>query len=184
VYHSAYDNFDWFTRFVDPDFALTVQQARVFGLEILHMANAEVLPLDEGAYAEAIHGYLYQARRRSTAYGMNLDFAAALASADSFAASARAAHAAGLSSHGDAAHLNAALIAAEHALVVPEGLPLRPWYRQAVYAPGLATGYAPEELPGINDAIDAKDARRAQEQLAKLVQALGRAAASLTAASR
>jgi N-acetylated-alpha-linked acidic dipeptidase len=184
VYHSSYDNFDWFTRFVDPDFALTVQQARFFGLEILHMADAEVLPLSEVGYAQAIHGYLEQARRRSSAYGMNLDFAAALASADSFAAAARAAHAAGLSSPGDAPHLNAALIAAEHALVVPEGLPLRPWYRQAVYAPGLATGYAPEELPGVNDAIDAKDARRAQDQLAKLVQAMNRATALLAAASR
>jgi N-acetylated-alpha-linked acidic dipeptidase len=184
VYHSAYDSFDWFTRFVDPDFALTVQQARVFGLEILHMANAEVLPLDEAVYAEAIHGYLEQARRRSSAYGMNLDFAAAVASADSFAGAARAVNAAGLSSRSDAARLNAALIAAEHALVVPEGLPLRPWYRQAVYAPGLATGYAPEELPGVNDAIDAKDARRAQDQLAKLVQAMNRAAGLLAAASR
>ena len=184
VYHSAYDNFDWFTRFVDPDFALTVQQARFFGLEILRMADAEVLPLNEAAYAEAIHGYLEQARRRSIAYGMNLDFVGALASAESFESGARAAHGAGLSARGDVTHLNAALIAAEHALVVPEGLPLRPWYRQAVYAPGLATGYAPEELPGVNDAIDAKDARRAQDQLAKLVQALNRAAALLTAASR
>lgn len=184
VYHSAYDNFDWFTRFVDPDFALTIQQARVFGLEILHMADAEVLPLNEVAYAQAIHGYLEQARRRSSAYGIKLDFAPVLAAADSFAAAGRAVHAAELSSHGDAARRNAALIAAEHALVVPEGLPLRPWYRQAVYAPGLATGYAPEELPGVNDAIDAKDAPRAQEQLAKLVQALDRATSVLAAASR
>jgi N-acetylated-alpha-linked acidic dipeptidase len=184
VYHSAYDNFDWFTRFVDPDFALTVQQARFFGLEILHMADAEVLPLNEVAYAQAIHGYLEQARRRSIVYGMNLDFAAALASAESFESAARAGHAAGLSWRGDALHVNVALIAAEHALVVPEGLPLRPWYRQAVYAPGLATGYAPEELPGVTDAIDAKDARRAQDQLAKLVQAMNRATALLSAASR
>jgi len=184
VYHSAYDNFDWFTRFVDPDFALTIQQTRIFGLEILHMADAEVLPFDEAAYAEAIRGYLEQARRRSSAYGMKLDFAPALAAADSFAAAARAVHATELSSQGDAARRNAAVIAAEHALVVPEGLPMRPWYRQAVYAPGLATGYAPEELPGVNDAIDAKDSRRAQEQLAKLVQALDHAAALLAAASR
>src|SRR6185437_10766249 len=91
-------------RFVDPDFALTVQQARFFGLEILHMADAEVLPLSEVGYAQAIHGYLEQARTRSTAKGMNYDYAAALASADSFAAAARVAHAAGLSSPGDAPH--------------------------------------------------------------------------------
>jgi len=84
----------------------------------------------------------------------------------------------------DARRLNAALIAAEHALVLPQGLPLRPWYRHAIYAPGLETGYAPEVLPGVNDAIDDGDATRAQAQLAELAAALGRAAQLLRDAAR
>ena len=41
VYHSVFDNYDWFTRFADPTFAYTQQQARFLGLEILHMADAD-----------------------------------------------------------------------------------------------------------------------------------------------
>ncbi len=52
VYHSVFDNFDWFVRFADPTFAYTQQQARFLGLEILHMADADVLPLDYSVYAQ------------------------------------------------------------------------------------------------------------------------------------
>ena len=184
VYHSAYDNFDWYTRFIDPDFALTVQQARIFGLEILHMADADVVPEDEQAYAEAIRGYIDQAKARAKAHGMNVDFSAALSAADAFLAAARGAQARQLLPPKDATRLNAALIGSEHEFAVPEGLPLRPWYRHVIYAPGLDTGYAPEVLPGINDAIDAADAARAQAELAALAAALGRATQMLDGAVR
>jgi N-acetylated-alpha-linked acidic dipeptidase len=115
---------------------------------------------------------------------MNLDFVAALAAAESFTAAARVVQGTQVTSPADTARLNAALIGAEHALVIPEGLPLRPWYRQAIYAPGLDTGYAPEVLPGVNDAIDAADAARAQAQLTALAAALARAAQMLDAAVR
>ena len=184
VYHSAYDNFDWFTRFIDPGLGLTVQQARIFGLEVLHMADADVVPADETAYAEAIRGYIDQARMRARSHGMNLDFTAALAASESFTAAARVVQGTQPTSPADATRLNAAILAAEHALILPDGLPLRPWYRQAIYAPGLDTGYAPEVLPGVNDAIDAADVPRAQAQLAALAAALARAAQTLDAVVR
>ncbi len=192
VYHSAFDNFDWFTRFADPTFAYTQQQARIFGLEILHMASADVLPTDELAYAEAIRIYLEQARARGIhdPRSNKLDFAPAFAAADNFLAAARSIHALQLNSTPASAapdlqldaRLDAALIAAEHALLLSAGLPQRPWYRQAIYAPGLLTGYAAETLPGVNDALDAGDAPRAQAQLDALTAALTRAASALTLA--
>lgn len=184
VYHSAYDNFDWYTRFIDPRFALIVQQSRIIGLEIMHMADADVVPEDELAYADAIRSYIDQARVRAKLRGMNLDFSAALSAADAFLTAARATQDRQRDPRQNVAGVNEALIRAEHALVVPEGLPQRPWYRQAIYAPGLDTGYAPEVLPGVNDAIDARNAARAAEQLAKLAAALQLATSSLEAASR
>ena len=35
-------------------------------------------------------------------------------------------------------------------LSLPEGLPNRPWYRHAIYAPGQYTGYAAVVIPGVN----------------------------------
>src|SRR6185503_7745523 len=37
--------------------------------------------------------------------------------------------------------LDQILIAADRALLQPEGLPRRPWYRHQIYAPGYYTGY-------------------------------------------
>jgi N-acetylated-alpha-linked acidic dipeptidase len=76
----------------------------------------------------------------------------------------------------DPARLNQALRGAERALLVPEGLPHRPWFRHAIYAPGEYTGYAAVVIPGVNEAIDKGDADRARQQLAVLTAALERAA--------
>ena len=75
----------------------------------------------------------------------------------------------------DVAKLNQALRDAERALLMPEGLPNRPWFRHAIYAPGQYTGYAAVVIPGINEAIDKHDLARTQQQIAVLAAALNRA---------
>jgi N-acetylated-alpha-linked acidic dipeptidase len=72
--------------------------------------------------------------------------------------------------------MNQALRDAERALLVPEGLPHRPWFRHAIYAPGEYTGYAAAVIPGVNEALDKGDAERTRQQLAVLAAALERAA--------
>jgi N-acetylated-alpha-linked acidic dipeptidase len=62
---------------------------------------------------------------------------------------------------------------------VPEGLPHRPWFRHAIYAPGEYTGYAAVVIPGVNEALDRGDADRARQQLAVLAAALERGAKAL-----
>lgn len=47
VYHSVFDNLNWFKKFADPDFVYEQQMARIFGLEALRMADADVLPYDD-----------------------------------------------------------------------------------------------------------------------------------------
>ncbi len=76
----------------------------------------------------------------------------------------------------DAARLNQALRQAERALLIPDGLPNRPWFRHAIYAPGQYTGYAAVVIPGVNEAIDKHDLERTRQQIAVLAAALNRAA--------
>ena len=64
VYHSTFDDYTWFTKFADPTFVYEQQQARVFGLEILHMADTDVLPYDYELYGKEIVGYIAQAAQR------------------------------------------------------------------------------------------------------------------------
>jgi N-acetylated-alpha-linked acidic dipeptidase len=77
--------------------------------------------------------------------------------------------------------MNHVLSATERALLVPEGLPHRPWYKHAIYAPGEYTGYAAVVIPGVNEALDKGDSERARQQLAVLASALERAAKTLEA---
>jgi N-acetylated-alpha-linked acidic dipeptidase len=80
----------------------------------------------------------------------------------------------------DAATLDHQLSSVERALLIPEGLPHRPWYRHSIYAPGEFTGYEAVMIPGVNEAIDIANTQRAQAQLDALTQALTRAATALS----
>ena len=184
VYHSTFDDYAWFTKFGDPTFAYELQQARVFGLEILHMADTDVLPYDYDLYGKEILNYLDAAQKRATEQKLTLDFAPALAAAKRFAAAGAAIRATQAAPPSDPTALNQSLRAAEEALLNPAGLPKRPWYKHTIYAPGEFTGYAAVVIPGVNEGIEAPDAARAQSQLAPLAEALDRSAAILEAAAK
>ncbi|MFZ0201559.1 MAG: M28 family metallopeptidase [Candidatus Sulfotelmatobacter sp.] len=181
VYHSVFDNFAWFKKFGDPDFVYEQQMARIFGLEALRMADADVLPYDYEEYSKEVAVYVDAAEKRAeNKFGDHaLDFGAVNLAAKHF----RDAGAKILSKQRnparDAVRLNQALLAAERALLVPEGLPHRPWFRHTIYAPGEYTGYAAVVIPGVNEALDKGDAERARQQLAVLAAALERAAKEL-----
>ncbi|WP_310496158.1 transferrin receptor-like dimerization domain-containing protein [Sandarakinorhabdus sp.] len=66
---------------------------------------------------------------------------------------ALAAKGAGLDT-GRRARLNAALLGIDQALLIPEGLPGRGWYKHALYAPGRFTGYGAKTLPGVREAVE------------------------------
>src|SRR6202023_746016 len=65
VYHSVFDNFAWFKKFGDPDFVYEQQMARIYGLEMLRMASADVLPYDYQEYGEEVSAYLDAAGKRA-----------------------------------------------------------------------------------------------------------------------
>lgn len=50
--------------------------------------------------------------------------------------------------------LNLMLRDVDQLLLLPQGLPFRPWYRNLVTAPGRFTGYGAKTLPGVREAIE------------------------------
>jgi N-acetylated-alpha-linked acidic dipeptidase len=181
VYHSVFDNYNWFIRNADPTFVYEQQQARVFGLEVLHMADTDVLPYDYRLYGREIVGYVQAAKQRSK---LAVDFAAAGKAADRFAAAGNAVYAKQATPGGSNDALNKALRDAETALLNPAGLPHRAFFRHTIYDPGEYTGYAAVVIPGVNEGIDADDAPRTQGQLDALAAALNRAAGILEGAAK
>ncbi|MGD0646865.1 MAG: M28 family metallopeptidase [Acidobacteriaceae bacterium] len=186
VYHSVFDNYNWFVKFADPTFVYEQQQARVFGLEILHMADADVLPYDYRLYGKDVVGYVTDAQARATAAKLKVDFSAASAAAQRFEAAGQKVY--GLQSAAMAGanetKLNAALRDAESALLNDAGLPRRSWYKHTIYAPGEYTGYAAVVIPGVSEGIEADDAARTQGQLDALAAALNRSATILENAAK
>jgi N-acetylated-alpha-linked acidic dipeptidase len=184
VYHSVFDNYNWFVKFADPTFVYEQQQARVFGLQILHMADTDVLPYDYHLYGKEIVGYIADAQGHANTSKLALDFSPTLAAAHRFEAAGAAIRVRQLSPPQNPASLNKALRDAEGALLNPNGLPHRPWYKHTIYAPGEYTGYAAVVIPGVNEAISEPDANRAKAQLVQLTEALDRASSILEAAAK
>ena len=181
VYHSVFDNFAWFKKYGDPDFTYEQQMARVFGLEAVRMADADVLPYDYEEYAKEIASYLDAAHRRAEdKFGEHgLDFHAVDAAAHRFETAGVRILAKQKNPQQDATRLNQALRGAERAMLDPLGLPHRPWFRHMIYAPGEYTGYAAVVIPGVNEALDKGDRERVRQQLTALAGALDRAAKAL-----
>jgi N-acetylated-alpha-linked acidic dipeptidase len=181
VYHSVFDNFAWFKKFGDPDFVYEQEMARIFGLEMLRMADADVLPYDYEEYGKEVVAYIDAAAKRAeTKFGQHgLDLSAVNSAAKRFQDAGAKVLAKEKNPPRDPAKLNLALRSAERALLVPEGLPHRPWFRHAIYAPGEYTGYAAVVIPGVNEAIDKGDVERCRQQSAVLAAALDRAAKAL-----
>ena len=181
VYHSVFDNFAWFKKFGDPDFVYEQEMARVFGLEAVRMADADVLPYDYEEYGKEVVAYLEAARRRADdKFGKHgLDFGAVDNAARHFESAGEKILAKQKNPPKDAARMNQALRGAERAFLTEQGLPHRPWFRHAIYAPGEYTGYAAVVIPGVNEALDKGDSERARQQLAALAAALEKAAKTL-----
>jgi N-acetylated-alpha-linked acidic dipeptidase len=181
VYHSVFDNYNWFTKFADPDFVYEQQMARVYGLELLRMADADVLPYDYEEYGKEISAYIDAAKKKAEGKfpGKAPDFTTASDAAKHLIDAGTAMLKKQNNSGSDAVRLNQVLRQTEHALLIPEGLPNRPWYRHAIYAPGVYTGYAAVVIPGVNEAIDGGDLDRTRQQIAALAAAVNRAAAVL-----
>jgi len=176
VYHSIYDSHEWMRRVGDPGFRYHAAMACLWGLLALRLANADVLPLDYGAYGRDILAYFDDVAALSRARGVDAGLDRARRAA--LAISRLAIPAATGDVHADAARTRA-LMQAERDLLSPDGIPDRPWVRHLVYAP--LPSYEAETLPGLREAIVAGDAGRAREQAAQLAAALERAGRTLGA---
>jgi len=185
VYHSVFDNYNWFIKNADPTFVYEQQQARVFGIEVLHMADTDVLPYDYVTYGKEITEYLDAAKKKADdAKVSGLDFAPAVAAAKRFTTAAEAVHKKQQNIPANPTELNTQLRQVEGDMLSSAGLPNRPWFKHTIYAPGEYTGYAAVVIPGVNEAIDAKDSSRGSAQLTALTEAINRAASTLEAAAK
>src|SRR5437773_4248617 len=56
-YHSIYDSFDNYVRFIDPNFAYGIALSKVCGHAMLRLANADTLPFEFTNFADTVNRY-------------------------------------------------------------------------------------------------------------------------------
>ena len=186
VYHSLYDTHRWVATIGDPGFRYHTALVQLWGLLALRLAGGDALPLDYAPYATRILSFVDEVERQaSTSIGrpdtvrVFDDLGRAASELQVAATSFNAARDAVLA-RGDGPaleRLNAAVLLVERQLTDPHGIPNRPWYRHQIYAPQYT--YAPEVLPGLTEAVNARDVRAAKAQATRVSSALRRAAAAL-----
>ena len=157
VYHSIYDDPQWFEQFGDPGFTYGAALSQVTTTALLRLANAPLLPFEFGDFSSTVRRYVEQIKKLS---GTKVDLEPVLSELQKTDADAKAYEAALKSSAAqtDSARLakvNEVLYSSERALILAKGLPGRDWYRHQISAPGMYTGYGAKTLPGIREAVEA-----------------------------
>ncbi len=197
VYHSVFDNYYWMEKFCDPEFLTHATAARLYTAIAMRAAGADVVPFTFTPYGEAIREYFDDLRRiverrtRAAAPGQKAPLELAgyrelVFSIRDFQFYAEALDAATAKLAGcdgvDPAKLskvNDAIQQVERSFLLKSGLPGRPWFKHAVYAPGLTTGYASWPLPGVRQAVLDNDPAMLKEQIPLLVARIDAAAKAL-----
>lgn len=194
VYHSVYDDFYWYTHFADTTFVYGRALAQTMGTAVMRLADADVLPLQFGGFADNLLQYQaeIEGEYKAEAGAPSFDFrpleqsitALKAAASDYDQAMSQAASSGALfqmpSADRDA--LNVLLYQSERKLLDASGLPGRVWYQHQVYAPGFYTGYGVKTLPGVREAIEAKDYALAAKEEVVLDRALDAFTAQIRAA--
>jgi N-acetylated-alpha-linked acidic dipeptidase len=197
IYHSIYDSYDFYRRFLDPTFEYGVLEAQTLVTAMLRLADAPVLPFEFTRPARIYRRYAEEIAKEakdSTATA-GLDLGAVTAALDRLdRAAARweqayarvpSASSADLQRRWSALEeVNRTLYRSEQRLASPEGLPRREWFRHLIYAPGYYTGYGVKTMPGIREAVeDVPDGAVAQREAARVAAALQAYAAQVERAA-
>jgi N-acetylated-alpha-linked acidic dipeptidase len=204
VYHSIYDNFNWMEKFGDPEFLMHATAARLYTLLVMRASAAEILPLKFVPYGLALRHHVDELRLIAAQRARKADPAAKpkdvteipdierlIRAVREFLSHAERLdhatdslqHARELRSDG-LRELNDALARVERAFLIEKGLPGRAWFKHAVYAPGLTTGYGSWPLPAIRQALEDNDAHQLSTCVVLTAERIDKATANLDAAHR
>jgi N-acetylated-alpha-linked acidic dipeptidase len=179
IYHSVYDSIYWYNHFSDGMHIYGQALSQYTTTALMRLADADILPFEFGHFAQTVTGYLTEIEKQAAGKGQPLTFpdvhkqlqALAENSAKYNSALQTAVSKSTLDGSG-LAGLNTTLMRTERVLTRPEGLPHRIWYKHQIYAPGFYTGYGVKTLPGIREAVDAKEWQLATEEADKVADCL------------
>ena len=179
VYHSIYDSFNWVDRVGDPGYRYHAAMGRYWAVAALRLSECDYVPLDYAAYAQEVQRYLDETEQLARGLGVEVDLKPVRDAAKLWENNGRTALevARKADEAGDTARVervHKGLMKVERALLDPEGLAGRPWFKHLIYAPRPT--YKASVLPALTEAIEARDQSRVKLEVERLTRALNRAA--------
>ncbi|XP_064882946.1 aminopeptidase NAALADL1-like [Oncorhynchus nerka] len=191
AYHTAYDTFDYASKFIDPGFTSHQTVARTAGNVLMRLADSLLLPFNCSDYAETLEGYLSKAMELYTdglaAHMISIEplqtavrnFRSAASRLDQLIRDSDLANETPLKVR----RINDQLMLLDRAFLDPVAFPDRYGYRHVIWAsskagqatfPGLADAYTRAASTGLDS-----DWKEAHRQLSILIQAIQGAAHTL-----
>lgn len=160
VYHSNYDNLNWYRTIVGDDYASALMVTRATSRVVGMLADSYYPPYDWNAVAEQLRRLAAQRLKEAHEVGLKVDLAGFTQAMDRLdsAAMALSLRLADHPSSEPALRRQAGslLLAAERSWLLDSGLPDRPWYRNTYISDDPTSGYSASLLPLLQSAVRAR----------------------------
>ena len=171
VYHSNYDSFRFYERFVDPEFQMGSMVEHVAGLMALRMANGDLIPYNLNRYASDLKMHISNAESKINLYDKDFDGFNITSNAiqsleqtsEKLTQKIKSYLAEGDFSKKDLSKLNQQLIGLEKSFISEKGMYFGSWYRSLYASSDPFSGYAAWILPGLEYEIALKASDRLEE---------------------
>lgn len=171
VYHSNYDDFYYYSKFVDPEFKMGPTIEKLVGIMSLRLANAEVIPYDVQRYATDLSIHFENAEKKITEFDAEfqgfdrVDKAIEMLEKKSEELTRKLNESLTNNSLSkkEIQSINKQLIALEKSFLEKKGMYFGAWYRSLYAASDPFSGYASWILPGLEYEIALSSSDRLEE---------------------
>ena len=171
LYHSNYDSFRFYEKFVDPEFQMGPMVEHMAGLMTLRMANAELIPYNLNRYSQDLKMHFDSAVKKIKSYDKNFQGFQATNSAINSLDETSTILTLKIQTYleGDEISrknlkkLNKQLIALEKSFIIDKGMYFGAWYKSIYASSDPFSGYGAWILPGLEYEIALKSSERLKE---------------------
>ena len=171
VYHSNYDSFRFYERYVDPEFQMGPMVEHIAGIMTLRMANGDIIPYNLNRYASDLKIHFTNAENKINLYndefnGFSLSKEAIKSleqTSDILTQEIRKYLNTGSFSNKNLSIINQQLIDLEKSFISDKGMYFGSWYRSIYASSDPFSGYAAWILPGLEYEIALKSSDRLYE---------------------
>jgi N-acetylated-alpha-linked acidic dipeptidase len=171
LYHSNYDSFRFYEKFVDPEFKMGPMVEHMAGLMTLRMANADLIPYNLNRYSKDLKMHFENAVTKINSYDKNFKGFTATSNAIESLKETSEILTSNIKSYlegGDISKrnlnkLNKQLIALEKSFISDKGMYFGSWYKSIYASSDPFSGYGAWILPGLEYEIALNSSERLDE---------------------